>query len=140
VTIGVMVVVAVLAISPFVAVLVYEEVGTTVLGFATIIIAFQLIARIGSWRWGVWDGRERVSVRIHEPYPPPLRIVAQMVLLVAAIAVAFVAIVSEPGLTMVAVGIAVAAVLLGVAVDVMDAAHHKRREPGDAMAQGGLSQ
>ena len=59
-----------------------------------------------------------------------------MVLLVAAVVVAFVAIVSQPGLTMVAVGIGAAAVLLGVAVDVMDAARGKRRDPGDAMASG----
>ena len=64
-----MAVAAGLAIAPFVAVLVYEEVGTTVLGFATIIVAFQLIARIGSWRWGVWDGRERVSVRTRRAVP-----------------------------------------------------------------------
>ena len=109
------------------------------LGFATIIVAFQVIAQIGSWRWGVWDGRERVAVRNQKPkakapYPPLFRIFAQMSLLVAAVLIAFVAVVFEPTLTMWAVGIAALVVLLGVAVDVMDAERGQRVKPGDAMS------
>jgi hypothetical protein len=67
ITIVVMALVAILAITPFIAVLIFDEVGTRVLGIAAVIIAFQLIARIGTWRWAVWDGRERVAVRTHKP-------------------------------------------------------------------------
>ena len=139
VTIVVMAVVAVLAIAPFVSVLIDQEVGRRVLGFATIIVAFQVIAQVGAWRWSVWDGRERVAVRNQKPkekarYPPLFRIFAQMSLLVAAVLIAFAAVVFEPALTMWAVGIAALVVLLGVAVDVMDAARGQRVKPGDAMS------
>ncbi|HEX5014193.1 MAG TPA: hypothetical protein VFV72_08545 [Candidatus Limnocylindrales bacterium] len=138
-TIVVMAVVAVLAITPVAAVLIFEEVGRTVLGFATVIVAFQVIARIGTWRWGVWDGRERVAVRLTKPkeqtkYPPPVRIVVQMILLIAVVAIGFGAIVFEPALTLVAVVGAIVCVLVGIAVDVMDTARGARRDPGDAMA------
>jgi hypothetical protein len=138
-TMIVMAVIAVLAVTPVASVLIFEDVGTRVLGFAAVIVAFQVIARIGTWRWGVWDGRERVAVRMAKPrepipYPPLLRIVAQMILLIAVVVIAFAAIVVEPALTMVAVGLAAFSVLLGVAVDVMDTARGARRDPGDAMA------
>lgn len=138
VTIGVIAVVAVLAISPFVAILTFADVGTTVLGFATVIVAFQVIGQIGIWRWNVWDGRERVSVRLQkEHYPPLLRIFFQMVILMATVGVAFVAVVTESStLTMAAAVGAMSAVLIGVAVDVVDVARQQRRSPQDAMLQG----
>ena len=66
VTIGVMAVVAVLAIAPIVAIVTFEETATIVLGIATVIVAFQIIGRIGIWRWNVWtaaNGSPRGSRR-----------------------------------------------------------------------------
>jgi hypothetical protein len=143
-TIAVMLVVTFLAVSLVASVLVYEDVGTMVLGFAAVIVGFQLIGRIGTWRWTVWDGRERVAVRAAKPtmpvaksYPPLFRILAQMVLLVSAVLIALAAVVAgSTDLTLAAVAVAGLAALLGVAVDVMDVARGDRRDPGDAMARG----
>jgi len=137
VTIVVMALVAVLALSPFVATLVFEDVGTMVLGCLTVLLAFQVIGRIGTWRWNVWDGRERVAARTQSSYPPLLRIIVQMTLLVLTVVVAMGAvIVGSTQLTLIAVAGAATAVLLGVAVDVFDTARQQRRSPLDAMLQG----
>jgi hypothetical protein len=137
VTIGVMAVVAVLAVSPFVAILAFEQVGTLVLGVATVIIAFQVIGRIGIWRWNVWDDRERVAARTQAPYPQLLRIFVQMTLLVVTVVIAFAAVVQGSStLAIAAMGGVAIAVLLGVAVDVFDTARQERRSPLDAMLQG----
>jgi hypothetical protein len=136
-TITVMVVTGFLAIAPILAILVFPEVGTMVLGFATIIIAFQIVGRIGNWRWVVWDGRERVSARTRKPYPSLFRIVAQMTVLIGAILLGWVGVVTaSTNILLWAAALAGVAVLLGVAVDVMDVARGKRREPGDALARG----
>lgn len=135
VTIGVMAVVAVLAVAPIVAIVSFEEVGTIVLGIATVIVAFQIIGRIGVWRWNVWDGRERVAARLQkDKYPPLLRIFVQMTVLLATVGLAFAAVVqgSTDLAGMALIGVAIA-VLLGVAVDVFDAARQERRNPLDAM-------
>jgi len=153
ITIAVMTIVAVLAIAPFVAVLIFDEVGTRVLGIAAVIVAFQLIARIGTWRWGVWDGRERVAVRTQKlpegkaktdkpenPYPPLLRIFVQMTLLVTTVLIAFAAVVTNSAdLILLAAGVAGFTVLLGIAVDVMDSERGMRRDPG-AMSDRMLTQ
>jgi hypothetical protein len=138
VTIGVMAVVAVLAIAPLVAIVTFEQTGTIVLGIATVIVAFQIIGRIGIWRWNVWDGRERVAARLQKDrYPPLPRIFVQMTVLLVTVGLAFASVVqgSTDLVAMALVGVAVA-VLLGVAVDVFDAARQERRNPLDAMRQG----
>jgi len=138
VTILVMAVVAVLAVAPLVAIVSFEEVGTIVLGIATVIVAFQVIGRIGIWRWNVWDGRERVAARLQKDrYPPLLRIFVQATVLAATVALAFAAVVqgSTDLAGMALIGVAIA-VLLGVAVDVFDAARQERRNPLDAMRHG----
>jgi hypothetical protein len=138
VTIAVMVVVVVLALSPFLSILAFEEVGTTVLGCLTVIVLFQILGRIGVWRWNVWDGRERVAVRTRaENYPPVLRIFVQMTVLFATLVIAFLAVAFDgQDLTIAALFGAAGAVLLGVAVDVFDTARQQRRSPLDAMLQG----
>jgi hypothetical protein len=137
VTIVVMAVFTVLAVAPFAAILVYEAVGTTVLGVAAVIAAFQIVGQIGIWRWNVWDGRERVAARTQSAYPPLHRIVVQIVLILATVALGFLAVVQNSlPFTIAAVAVAAGSVLLGVAVDVFDTARQQRRSPLDAMLQG----
>ena len=137
ITIVVMAAVAFLAVTPFASAVAFEQVGSTILGCLSVIVAFQVIGRIGTWRWNVWDGRERVAARTGGRYPPLPRIVIQMSLLIGTILVAFLAIVrNEDGLALVALGGAALAVLLGIAVDVFDAARKQRSRPSDAMLPG----
>ena len=137
VTIFVTAVVFLLAIAPFVSTLLLEAVGTSVLGWLTIIAAFQVIARIGTWRWNVWDARERVAARMVKPaHFRSLRIVVQMALLIGTVLVGVAAVIQDSSdLTAVAAAGVAAAVLLGIAVDVFDAARQTRRDPLDAMLQ-----
>ncbi len=137
VTIAIMVIVTFLALSPFVAAIAYPDVGATVLGCLSVVVGFQIIGRIGTWRWNVWDGRERVAARIDGKYPPLPRILVQMGLLTGTVLVAFAAVVTNQDmLALVATIGAGLAVLLGIAVDVFDTARGQRRAPADAMLQG----
>jgi hypothetical protein len=74
---------------------------------------------------------------MRKSYPPLLRIFFQMVLLVTTVLIAFAIVVLESSaLTIAAAFGAASAVLVGVAVDVLDAARQQRRNPQDAMLQG----
>jgi len=137
----------VLVISPFVAMAVFADTGRIVLGIAVVLIAFQILGRIGQWRWTVWDERERTAARTGEPPPsdgqasqttpsatgdaPPGngRVVAQIVLLSITLLALFVGVIFnlDPVL-LAAAGLTALTVLLGVAVDVVDAQRNERRQ------------
>jgi hypothetical protein len=131
-TMIVMTLAAFLALAPFVATIAFENVGRTVLGSLAVLAVFQILGRIGNWRWSVWDGRERVAARTGKPYPLLRRVVIQLSLLVATLACLFVAVVwnSEVLLAAAAAGAAIA-VLLGISVDVFDASRQERTTPTD---------
>jgi hypothetical protein len=63
--------------------------------------------------------------------------VVQIVLILATVALGFLAVVQNSlPFTIAAVAVAAGSVLLGVAVDVFDTARQQRRSPLDAMLQG----
>lgn len=126
-TMAVMTLAAFLALTPFVSAIAFEDVGRTVLGSLTIFAAFQLLGRIGMWRWKVWDGRERIAARTGKPFPNLRRVVIQASVLFATLVCLFAAVVSNSDpLTLVALGGVAAAVLLGISVDVFDASRQER--------------
>ncbi len=130
-TIVALILVSFLAIAPFVSIILYPEVGQLVLGSLSGYAAFSVVGRIGTWRWNVWDGRERVALRAgKDSYPPLRRVVIQFSLLLAIVTCLFLAVVLESdALAMTAAtGIGIS-VLLGVAVDVFNAAHQERTAP-----------
>jgi hypothetical protein len=120
-----------LTAAPFVAILAYPDVGKLALGFVALYAAFQIIGRIGAWRWNVWDGRERVALRAGKlDYPPLQRVVIQFSLLLATVVCLFAAAVlnSDPLAIIAAVGVGTS-VLLGVAIDVFNSARQERTAP-----------
>ncbi len=135
-TVVALVLAVVLVISPFVAMAVFEAVGQIVLGIAVVLIAFQVLGRIAEWRWSVWDERERTAARTREPYPGIGRVVAQIGLLSATLAALLVGVIFnlDPAL-LIALGLAALTVLLGVAVDVVDAQRLERRQPTRSLLQ-----
>jgi hypothetical protein len=139
-TVVVLALAAVLVISPFVAMAVFEAVGRDVLGIVVVIIAFQVLGRIGEWRWTVWDQRERSAARTGQAYPSVGRVVVQIGLLTATMAALFVGVIFnlDPAL-LVAAALAVVSVLLGVAVDVVDAQRLERRASTKAFLQQSLT-
>lgn len=127
------------ALTPFVSAIVFPDVGRTVLGSLAVVAAFQILLRIGMWRWKVWDGRERLAGRIGKPYPGLRRVVIQLSLLLATLVVLFAAVVTnrEELAAVAAVG-AVVSVLLGVSVDVFNAARQERTTPTDVALRSGV--
>ena len=138
-TILIMTLAVFLAISPFVSIAAFENVGRTVLGTLSVVVAFQILGRIGAWRWNVWDGRERVAARTEKPYPRLRRVFIQMGLLFATFVFLFVAVLADSG-TLVAIAAAGAglAVLLGISVDVFDASRQERTSPNDRLRASSL--
>jgi hypothetical protein len=133
-TILVMTLVTLLALAPIVSMIAFEDVGRTVLGSAAVLLAFQVLGRIGVWRWNVWDGRERIAARTAGSYPSLRRVVVQIVLLVAVVVCLFVAVVTDSeALVLVAAAGGAIAVLLGISVDVFDASHQERTTPTDML-------
>jgi hypothetical protein len=133
-TMLVMLVASFLTLAPFVAIVTFADVGRTVLGILVVFAAFQVIGRIGTWRWSVWDTRERMAARTRSRYPGLRRVAGQAVLLSAAVIALFVGVVadSDGGLVVAAVA-ALLAVLLGVSVDIFDASRQERRTPADSL-------
>ncbi len=136
-----MVVSAVLLVAPVFAILVFPEVGTAVVGTVAVVAAFQVLGQVGTWRWSVWDARERALVRLGREYRAFGRVVAQMALLGVAFSALFIGAVFSLGAALVA---AVAAIVLlalvAVAVDVLDAAHPQSSAtapPGQPIAPRG---
>jgi hypothetical protein len=134
-TMLVMILATFVAIAPFVAIVAFVEVGRTVLGTVTVVAAFQIVARIGGWRWNVWDARERGVARTGaRRYPGLRRVVAQGSLLFATSVCLFLAVVLDQDVLLaIAAAGAGLAVLLGVSVDVFDASRQERTTPADTL-------
>ncbi len=129
-----MVIVAALVAAPVVGAVVFADVGRTVVGTIAIILAFQALARVASWRWSVWDSRERTAARTGRPYGGIGRVVVQFVVITAMFATAFVAVVLASDVALyVTLGIVAGLVLLGVAIDVLDAAKEAVTSPSDSI-------
>jgi hypothetical protein len=123
-----------LVAAPVVAAVVFPDVGRVVVGSLAIVAAFQGVARIGTWRWSVWDARERSAARTGSPYRGTGRVISQVGLIALAVAAAFVAVVldSLPAAAVAAATLAVL-VLAGVAIDVLDAVREERESPTDSL-------
>ncbi len=125
-----MVLVITLVVAPIVAILVYGQVARTVIGGAVIVILFQILARVGGWRWSVWDARERSAMRTGRPYPGVGRVLVQVAMLAVVVVALFTGVVLDAP---VALGVAAAAlalvVLVGVSIDVLDALREDRTRP-----------
>jgi hypothetical protein len=101
-------------------------------GSLAIILAFQGVARVGGWRWAVWDARERMAVRNGLGYPGPGRVVVQILLLALILAAAFLAVVLDSIVAAAVAGAAVGLlVLVGVAIDVLDEVRQEHAGPAD---------
>jgi hypothetical protein len=125
-----MVALGALLIAPVVAVLVFVDVARSVVGILTIVTMFAILGRLGSWRWSVWDERERAAMRARRGYPATGRVVAQMALLLATLVVLFLAVSLDSAELLAAAGGGVIVIaLLGVSIDVLDAVRQDRRQP-----------
>jgi hypothetical protein len=137
-TVIVMALAAFLALAPLVSIIAFVDVGRTALGSIAILAAFQILGRIGVWRWNVWDGRERLAARTGKTYPKLRRVVVQLALLVATLICLFAAVVADSNeLMIVAASGAALAVLLGISVDVFDASRQERTSPTGLKMQSG---
>jgi hypothetical protein len=129
-----MVLVSGLVAAPVVAAVVYENVGRMILGSAAIVLAFQVVARLGRWRWDVWDAHERSAARTGIRYRGTGRVVTQILLLTVIIVGALVAAVFDSLVVAAVAGIAlVVLVLMGVAIDVLDAVREERERPPESI-------
>jgi hypothetical protein len=133
-TVVAMALAAVPLIAPFVALALFEQTGRLVLGIAGVILLFQVLRRIGAWRWKVWDSRERIAARTRQEYPGVARVLVQSAFLVGALVALSIAVVLNLDAALV-VGLVLAglAVLLGVAVDVVDSARMEQQSPSDTL-------
>ncbi|HKG57236.1 MAG TPA: hypothetical protein VKA85_08310 [Candidatus Limnocylindrales bacterium] len=135
-TMVVMILASFLVVSPIVGIIAFEDVGRTALGTIAVIALFQVLGRVGQWRWSVWDGRERMAARSGRRYPGLNRVIGQTALLLATLVTLFLAVVldSDRLLALGVTGIALA-VLLGVSVDVFDASRREPTTPSDTFVQ-----
>lgn len=106
--------------APIAATLIFVDVGRMVLGSATVIVGFGILARIGTWRWSAWDLRERLSGHARTPRYDGVGLVAvQCVILLASLTLFYVAVGwGWQAIAGVGVVLAVAAILIGIAIDV----------------------
>ncbi|HEX5823776.1 MAG TPA: hypothetical protein VFY18_04875 [Candidatus Limnocylindrales bacterium] len=115
-----------------VAISVKEETGTAVLGCAAILLAAWIVRALGVWRWNAWDRYARAAWTVKITLPPGItspsniRLVRTAHLLLAGYLAAmlaslfFVAIVDVgSGPRGSALGLAVLAIPLGVAIDIL---------------------
>jgi hypothetical protein len=134
-----MVLVSGLVVAPVVAAVIFPDVGRVIVGSLATVLAFQGISRVGCWRWNVWDVRERTAARTGSPYHATGRVVVQTLLLAVILAAAFLAVVVD---SVVAAGVAAIAiatlVLVGVAIDVLDAVRQELESPPDSMRRSQL--
>jgi hypothetical protein len=125
-----MVLVCGLVVAPVVAAIVFPDVGRMIVGSLVIVLVFQGVGRVGGWRWTVWDVRERRAARTADPYHAFGRVVSQIGLLAVILAAAFVAVMFDSIVAAAVAGVALAMlVLVGVAIDVLDAAHQEAKRP-----------
>lgn len=134
-TVLVMVVAGIVVLAPFVAIVLFPDVGRTVFGSLVVVSAFQVLGRVGGWRWSVWDARERMAARTGKSqYPSVRRVVLQATLLIATMATLVVGVIADSDVALLlALGGLLATVLFGVSIDVMDAARQDRRTPADGL-------
>jgi hypothetical protein len=125
--------------SPFLAMIVFPDVGRMVLGTVAVVVAFQILGGVGGWRWSVWDTRERTSVRTGRAYAGTGRVLVQVALLSGISGALFLAVVldSVAALAVAVAGVALL-VLLGVAIDVLDAVHEDQTTPADSIRRATL--
>ncbi len=129
-----MVLASALVVAPAVAAVVFVDVGRTVVGSLAVVAAFGVIGRVGSWRWGVWDARERSAARRGRPYGSTGRILTQTLLMAAIVVGALAAVILDsPVLAVAAVVALVGLALMGVAIDVLDAVREEQEGPPDAI-------
>jgi hypothetical protein len=129
-----MVLICGIVVAPVVAAVVFPDVGRTIVGSLAIVAAFQGLARMGGWRWAVWDDRERAVARTGSPYHGIGRVVGQILLLSAILAAAFLAVVFDSIVAAAVAGVAVVVlVLVGVAIDVLDTVRQERQSPTDSI-------
>jgi hypothetical protein len=117
-----MVLVVSLVVAPVFAAILYVDLGREVVGGAAIILAFQVVGRIASWRWEAWDARGRAAARTGIPYRGPGRVLAQTLLLAVVVFGLLVAVAVDSVAAAAVAGVAlVLLVLAGLAIDILDA-------------------
>jgi hypothetical protein len=125
-----------LVVAPVVAAIVFPDAGRMIVGSLVIVLAFQVIARVGDWRWAVWDAHERAVARTGQGDRGMGRVVSQILLLAAILAAAFVAVVFDSIIALAVAGVVVAAlVLVGVAIDVLDAVRMESESPAASIRE-----
>jgi hypothetical protein len=129
-----MVVLAGLVIAPVVAIVLFPDTARNVLGILVVFVLFDVVVRVGGWRWAVWDERERGAMRAGRTTPGIGRVVVQATFLVVTLALLFLAVVlNAPALAGAAAAAAIALVLVGVSIDVLDSLREDRARPTDGL-------
>jgi hypothetical protein len=129
-TVVVLVLGSLLVVAPVAAILIFPDVGRMALGSIAVVVGFGILARLGRWRWTAWDLRERLASHAREPiYQSITPVALQCVVLLLCIAALFVAVSFElEAAAWVGLGLAVFAVLAGIAIDVNGPSSAERRE------------
>jgi hypothetical protein len=139
----------ILLMAPILALILLPSIGYIALAFAAIFGAFEVIKRIGVWRWMAWDARERRGARrIQFSAPNRGDVLAQGILLSATALTLFASVVAAgvfgpvvvpglfgptelaPALTGLSIVLGTVAVIVGVSIDSVDAARSDRRPGG----------
>ena len=109
-----------LLLAPIAAILIFPAVGRMVLGSVAVVVGFAILARLGGWRWSAWDLRERRASHARGPaYQSIAPVAMQCIVLLVTIAAFYVAISFELALAAwLGLGLALFAVLAGIAIDV----------------------
>ncbi len=132
--IGAMVALAGLIIAPVVAVVLFPDTARNVIGILVVVVLFEVVVRVGGWRWAVWDERERAAMRGGRATPAIGRVVVQAAMLVATVVLLFLAVVLDvPALVGWAAAAAIALVLVGVSIDVLDSLREDRARPVEGL-------
>jgi hypothetical protein len=131
-----------LALTPIVAMALYDDTGNMVLGSLLILAAFQALYLIGRWRWSAWDSRERIDVRRPEPIEGSRRGAGIQATLATVAGLCLYAGIVAPALTLMGwSGLWVAAaavallVLIGIGIDVVDAGNRRGATPGERIVE-----
>ena len=113
---------SVAVLAPVVAVLMFGNFASMMVALGAIWIAFEVVRRIGLWRWAAWDERERRAARAAQFVPPPRRaVVAQGFLLAGAAlcllgSIAIAALLDHPRLVGPGFDTETAPVILGISI------------------------
>ncbi|HEX5588959.1 MAG TPA: hypothetical protein VFX65_01550 [Candidatus Limnocylindrales bacterium] len=100
-----------------------DEIRELVLGSIVVLVAFQLIQRLGIWRWDAWDVRERRALR-RRPLDAPFRgwayFLAAALVGIAVLGALIVALAGPSGWIAALGGLVLLVVVLSVGKDVVD--------------------